>query len=252
MAIRNLWRNRSFSAINIAGLSIGITAFLLIMNYIRFEYSFDDSLQNRDRIFRVPMTVAEKGGKEQTFAFTYPAVAGALKADFPEIQETARFRKRYGVVKSGENKILEAGSLYYVDPAVFRIFSWPFKSGNAQTAMAELNDAVITEAAAKKYFGSADPMGKTLRYDDEDYTVKAVLRDLPANTHLQFNVLFNFQKYILLAKKYGGDADGSWGWSDFYTYILLKPGTNLNALEAKLPAFVERHVGDEMKRAVSS
>ena len=247
VALRNLWRNRGFSALNIVGLAIGVTAFLLIMNYIRFEYSFDDFLDHESRIYRVPMTVTEKDGKIQSFAFTYPAVAKTLKAEFPEIEQAVRFRKRYGVVKAGENKILEAGSLYYVDPAVFRIFSFPFKEGNGETGLAELNDAVITESAAKKYFGNENAMGKTLRYNDENYTVKGVLKDLPANSHLKFNVLLNFQKYIQLVKVGGGDADGSWGWSDFYTYILLKPGTNVKALEAKLPPMVERYRGADMK-----
>src|SRR5688500_1024757 len=90
-AWRNLWKNKVFSAINIFGLSIGIAAFLLIANYLRFEYSYDDFHISKDRLFRVPMKIAETGGKEQTFAFTYPAVAPALKKDFPEIQEAVRF-----------------------------------------------------------------------------------------------------------------------------------------------------------------
>jgi putative ABC transport system permease protein len=100
-AWRSLWKNKTFSAINIFGLSIGIAAFLLIINYLRFEYSYDDAHVNKDRIFRVPMMVAEKGGKEQTFAFTYPAVAPALKKDFPEVEEVARFRRQGGIVKQG-------------------------------------------------------------------------------------------------------------------------------------------------------
>ena len=101
-AWRNISKNKTFSAINIFGLSIGIAAFLLIINYLRFEYSYDDANVNKDRIFRVPMVIAEKDGKEQTFAFTYPAVAPALKKDFPEIQEAARFRRQGGIVKYGE------------------------------------------------------------------------------------------------------------------------------------------------------
>ncbi|MEO6253274.1 MAG: ABC transporter permease, partial [Ferruginibacter sp.] len=152
-AWRNLWKNKTFSAINIFGLSIGIAAFLLIINYLRFEYSYDDAHANKDRIFRVPMIVAEKGGKEQTFAFTYPAVAPAMKKDFPEVEEAARFRRQGGIVKHGEQKIIEAGTLYYADPALFNIFSFHFIKGNAATAFTELNDAVITAETAKKYFG---------------------------------------------------------------------------------------------------
>ena len=244
-AWRNLWRNKTFSAINIFGLSIGVAAFLLIINYLRFEYSYDDAHVKKDRIFRVPMMTKEKGGKEQTFAFTYPAVAPALKKDFPEIEETVRFRRQGGIVTYGEQKIIEPGTLYYADASLFRIFSFRFVKGNAATAFKELNDAVITEETAKKYFGNTDPIGKALRYRNEDYVVKAVLEDIPANSHIQFNILLNYNKYIQLTN---GDANTSWGWSDFYTYILLKPGTDAKALQAKLPAFAERYMGTEMKQ----
>ena len=244
-AWRSLWKNKTFSAINIFGLSVGIASFLLIENYLRFEYSYDDAHKNKDRIFRVPMVISEKDGKEQTFAFTYPAVAPALKKDFPEIQEAVRFRRQGGIVTQGEQKIVENGGIYYVDPAIFNVFSFRFTKGNAATAFKELNDAVITEESAKKYFGSIDPIGKPLRYNNEDYIVKAVLENIPANSHIQFNLLFNYNKYIQLTE---GAANTSWGWSDFYTYILLKPGTNVEKLQAKMPAFANRYMGDEMKK----
>src|SRR5215831_19038193 len=118
-ALRNLLKNKTFSAINVLGLAIGIAAFLLIINYLRFEYSFDDFNVKNDRIYRVPMVITETGGKPQTFAFTYPALAPAMKKDFPEVEEVVRFRKRWGVVTRGEQKVVENGLIYYVDPSVF-------------------------------------------------------------------------------------------------------------------------------------
>src|SRR6478609_5484260 len=111
-ALRNLWKNRTFSTINIFGLSFGIAAFLLIINYLRFEYSYDDFNRKKDRIYRMPMVLSEKDGKEQTFAFTYPAVAPALKKDFPEVEEAIRFRRQSGIITQGDQKILE-GNIYY-------------------------------------------------------------------------------------------------------------------------------------------
>jgi putative ABC transport system permease protein len=245
IAWRNLWKNKTFSAINIFGLSVGVAAFLLIINYLRFEYSYDDAHEKKDRIFRVPMMTKEKGGKEQTFAFTYPAVAPALKKDFPEIEEAARFRRQGGIVTYGEQKIIEPGTLYYADASLFKIFSFRFVKGNAATAFKELNDAVITEETAKKYFGNEDPIGKSLHYRNEDYVVTGVLEDLPANSHIRFNIIINYEKYIQLTN---GNANTSWGWSDFYTYVLVKPGADVKALEAKLPAFAERYVGTDMKQ----
>jgi putative ABC transport system permease protein len=243
-AWRNLLKNKTFSFINITGLSIGIAAFLLIVYYLRFEYSFDTFNANKDRIYRVPMVISEKNGKPQTFAFTFPALAPAMKKDFPEVEEVVRFRKRWGVVRHEDQKIIEDGMLYYVDPAVFKVFSFPFEKGDAANAFTQLNDAVITHSTALKYFGNENPIGKLLRFDHEDYKVTAVLEDIPANSHLQFHILLNFNKYIQLT---GGRANDSWTWSDFYTYLLLKPGTNAAALQKKMPAFTERYMGDLMK-----
>ena len=244
-AWRNLLKNKTFSAINILGLAIGIAAFLLIINYLRFEYSFDKFNVNETRIYRVPMTVTETGGKPQAFAFTYPALAPAMKKDFPEVQEAIRFRKRWGVVRHGDQKIVENGMIYYVDRAVFKVFSFGFEKGNATTAFAQLNDAIITHSTAEKYFGKEDPIGKTLHFNGEDFVVTGVLKDVPANSHLQFHILLNYDKYIQTTN---GDANTSWGWSDFYTYLLLKPGVNVKALQAKMPAFAERYMGDDMKK----
>ncbi|MBS1597375.1 MAG: ABC transporter permease [Bacteroidetes bacterium] len=244
-AWRNLLKNKTFSAINIFGLSLGITTFLLIINYLRFEYSYDDYNINKDRIYRVPMVETEKGGKPQTFAFTFPAVAPALKKDYPEIEQAVRFRKVWGVVTQGDQKIIEDGQIYFVDPAVFKIFTFNFEKGTSETAFAELNDAVITHSTEKKYFGNESGIGKKLHYGNEDYVVKAVLKDIPSNSHIQFHILLNFNKYIALTN---GNANTSWGWSDFYTYILLKPGADIKGLQAKMPAFAQRYRGDDMKK----
>src|ERR1051326_3371306 len=104
---RNLLKNKTFSTINVLGLAIGIGAFLLIINYLRFEYSFDDFNVRKDRIYRVPMTITETNGKPKLFAFPSPAFAPAIKKDFPEIEEVVRFRRRWGVLQHGEQKIIE-------------------------------------------------------------------------------------------------------------------------------------------------
>ena len=147
-------KNKTFSTINVLGLAIGIGAFLLIINYLRFEYSFDDFNVKKDRIYRVPMVITETNGKPQSFAFTYPALAPAMKKDFPEVEEAIRFRRRWGVVQHGEQKIVENGMIYYVDAAVFKVFSFPFEKGTAATAFTQLNDAVITRSTAEKYLGT--------------------------------------------------------------------------------------------------
>lgn len=246
VAIRNLAKNRFFSLINIGGLALGITASLLMLNYYRFETSYDQFHTQADRIYRVPMSVTEKGQAPQTFAFTFPAVANAMKSDFPEVEEAIRFRKGFGLIDLGTTKI-PGLSGFWVDEEIFAIFDFPFLHGDAASALHEPNNVVLTKRTALKLFGPGDARGRTLTYANQEFQVSAVLEDIPINSHLQFDFLIPFKKYIELVKERGADADNSWGWSDFYTYVLLKPGIEAGDLESKLPDFTLRHKGESMK-----
>ncbi len=106
---------------------------------------------------------------------------------------------------------------------------------------------VLTETIAQKYFGGGEAIGRTIRYRDEDFVVKAVLKDLPENSHIRFGILLNFDKYIQLVEADGGRIRDNWGWSDYYTYVLLKPGADVNTLRSKMPSFAERYKGEDMK-----
>lgn len=247
IALRTLRKQRAFSIVNIMGLSIGMAASLVILNYLNFERSYDTFHRNAERIYRVPMEITENGGATQTFAFTYPPVATAMLKDFPEVQNAVRWRGQGGVVQVGEQVYQEPGLLFFVDRSVFEVFSFPFAQGKPQTALKELNDVVLTEEIAHKYFGDGDVIDKTLRYQDEDFVVKAVLKKLPQNSHIQFGILFNFDKYIQLVEAGGGRIRDNWGWSDYYTYILLKPGADIQALRSKMPSFAQRYKGADMK-----
>jgi putative ABC transport system permease protein len=247
IAFRNLLKQRVSTMINILGLSLGMAASLIILNYLYFERSYDKLHKNADRIFRVPMEVTEKGGVAQTFAFTYPPVATAMMKDYPEVENAVRWRGQGSSIKVGNQVYLEPGMIYFVDRSVFDVFSFPFVHGDAQTALKELNDLVLTEAIAHKLFGSKDPIGQNINFQNEDYVVKAVLKDLPENSHLRFGILLNFDKYIQITESQGGRIRDNWGWSDFYTYVLLKPSADVNKLRAKMPAFAERYKGEDMK-----
>ncbi len=246
VAIRNLAKERFFSLINIIGLALGIAAALLMINYYRFEKSYDRYHSKADRIYRVPMAVTEKGHAPQTFAFTYPAVANALKNDFPEVEEAVRFRKGFSLVSLDAKKIPGLRGLW-MDEEVFRIFDFTFLQGDGASALHNLNNVVLTKHTALKLFGPGDPRGKTLTFVNQVFQVSAVIDDLPVNSHLQFDFLVPFKKYIEIIKAVGGDADNSWGWSDFYTYILLREGHTAGQLEAKLPDFTWRHMGKSME-----
>ncbi|MFN7116363.1 MAG: ABC transporter permease [Saprospiraceae bacterium] len=204
IAIRTLLKQRAFSVVNIIGLSIGMAASLLILNYLNFEQRYDTFHDKADRIYRVPMEITEKGGVTQTFAFTYPPVAPTMMKDFPEVENAVRWRRQSGVVQIGDQVFTEDGAIFFVDKSVFDIFSFPFIKGDKTTALKELNDIVITERIAKKYFGGNEAIGKTIRYNEQDFIVKGVLADVPQNSHIQFGLLFNFDKYIQTVEAQGG------------------------------------------------
>lgn len=246
VALRNLTKNKFFSLINITGLALGIAASLLMLNYLRFERSYDTFHANADRIYRVPMTITEKGAEPQTFAFTFPAVANAMKAEFPEVEAAIRIRKGFGLVKLEDTTIPNLRTLF-IGEDVFTMFSYSFLYGNKKSALAELNSATITRTMALQLFGTEDARGKTFTYGNTLYEVSAVIEDVPENSHLQFDILLPYKKYVEIAKGFGGNAEDSWGWSDFYTYVLLKPGTDVEALRHKLIAFAELHKGEDMK-----
>jgi len=250
VAFRNLWKNKLFSAANIFGLAIGMTACLLILQYVEWERSYDRFHENADRIYRVAMESYEEGEAKQDFAFTFPAVAPHLLKDFPEVEQAVRLRKQQGVVAYKDNRFGEQG-IVYADSSLFEIFSFAVARGDIHDALSEPYKGAISETMSRKYFGKEDPLGKTLEVGTgaTPFEITAVFEDIPANSHFAFDFAFSYVTYIQMMAERGGDAENSWGWSDFYTYILLKPGAGISSVEEKLPAFTERYLGERMAEA---
>ena len=248
LALRTLLRNKVFTAVNILGLAIGVAVCLLLLNFIQFQRSYDDFQANADRIYRVPMTVQEKGGALQTFAFTYPAVGPHLKKDFPEVEDMVRLRFFGGLAKRGE--VMEQVGGCYTDASFFDIFSFKMLEGDPETVFSQPYSAVLTEKMAGVLFGRENPVGKSFTFRDHEWTVRGLLENPPVNSHLymRLSMLLDYPTYVRETKENGGDAEGSWGWSDFYTYLLLRPGASADVLAAKLPAFTERYMGETMKK----
>lgn len=247
IAFRNLLKYKTFSTVNLLGLATGTTVFLLLLTYLNFHRSFDRFNEKGDRVYRVPMAITETGsGTEQTFAFTFPALAPHLLKDYPEVEEAARFRFTGSLVK-WEDKVFRERPVF-VDESVFRILSLPFAAGDPNTAFKERFSAVITEETAKKYFGEESAIGKVLKMDENAFTVRGVIKDIPENSHLQLDIMLDYPTYVDIIKQLGGDAENNWGWSDFYTYVLLKPGASAAGLQAKLPDFAQKYMGESMKK----
>jgi len=230
VALRNLWRHKGFSFLNIMGLTIGMSACFLIFLYVKFELSYDDFHSKGDRIYRIVTDIVNPS-ETLHFSVAAPAMPVAAKRDFPEIEKTVRFDPGSILVRRGDVKIQE-DNMAFADSTFFEIFDFPLLKGNPVTALRDPYSVVLSETAAKKYFGTADPMGQHLLLTDQSNpaTVTGIMKDMPENSEL---------KEDMLVAGYSGPGDSSrdknWGGFGDFSYFLLKPNSNAHALEKKFP-----------------
>lgn len=231
-AWRRIVKDRVYSLLNIAGLSAGLACFALIAVWVNDELSFDKFNKNYDRIVRITSrTVSDAGEIESARAIA--AMAGALKQDFPEVENAVRLRMREGLLEHDGKQFNQPGMLS-ADPSFFDIFSYRLIRGNAATALSEPYTIVLTESTAKKYFGDADPMGRSLNIymndttgNGAEYKITGIVADPGKNDHFNFNMLASFRSVEV------GNPD-TWTTMTVHTYVLLRPGMNGNAISKKI------------------
>ncbi|AYN69388.1 ABC transporter permease [Euzebyella marina] len=241
IAWRNLSKKKGYSAINIGGLAIGMTCFLLIAMFIKNELSYDSYHEKGDRIFRIVHHGSENNLEDQWIWGNAP-VGPALKSDFPEVLEIVQFSGRSDVLLEYNERSFQESNCFYMDPTVFDVFTWPLISGNPDTALEAPYSIVLTESTAKKYFGDEDPMGKAIegvggRANDGVYTVTGIIKDVPSNSHFNFDVLMSMTSFYQTRP----EIFDYWGYVDFYTYFLVDENFDQQAFQAKMPAFLERN-----------
>jgi len=230
---RNTTRHKGYSFINLTGLAIGIACTLLILLWVKDELSYDRFHENGKDIYRI-MSYGTKYMIEGIDGTPAP-LAPAIKEEVPGIVNYARFSDVSKLVcKYGDKVFYETRGLI-ADPSIFEIFTFPFVQGNPKTAFSEPLDVVITETMAKKYFGTEDPIGKTIEVEGNPAAVKGVIRDIPYNSHIQFDFLSSYE-FIEEITGYGT----SWGSFNFVTYLQLERdrdiqeiGKNITAVAAK-------------------
>ncbi len=239
IAWRNLLKNKAFSFINILGLSIGISVCFIIMLFVQDELSYDRFNKNADKIVRIYFKANMNGGKINE-AGVMPPVAKALKSDYPEVEDATRFRPDGRPKIEYRHKIFKEAEAAFVDPNFFSVFSFQFLKGDPKTALAQPNTIVITEEMAHLFFGNDEPIGKILTYNGGgQFKVTGVIEKIPSNAHFHFDLLGSLET-IDFAK------NDTWMEGNFYTYVVLKKGTDYKKLEAKLPGMVEKYMGPQI------
>ncbi|MCW3092854.1 MAG: hypothetical protein JWP81_3923 [Ferruginibacter sp.] len=244
---RSIVKNKTYSLLNIIGLSAGLVSFIFIALWVNDELSYDKFNNNYDRIFRLISTTKTEAGIEESAVSSAP-MAKALKDDYPEVENTVRLRMREEIITHKNQQVLQPGILL-TDPSFFDVFNYHITTGNAATALSEPYSIILTQSTAKKYFGDNNPIGETLLLNMLDstgngasYKITGVMPDPPKNAHFTFNMLASF-KTIEVADPDALTIDG-WGDGSYYTYLLLKKGVDHKTFSRKIAYFYGKYIGD--------
>ncbi len=244
VALRNARKRKSATVINIAGLAIAMACCILILVFVTGELRYDAYHTNAEQICRLASNLT-LGGTPNAIATTNAPPGPAMVEEFPEVVDAVRLRPMGKQPVRVEDRHFYEERMLYADGSIFDVFSFPLTRGNPDTALADAFTVVITEEIAEKYFGDDDPVGRTLEINGrQEFTVTGVLENVRSDSHFVFDMLFSFE--TLLARN--REMMESWS-SPFihYTYLQLTPGADVGALEQKLPALVEKHMGQGLR-----
>ncbi|MGC3948729.1 MAG: ABC transporter permease [Chryseolinea sp.] len=242
IAFRSLVKHKFFTALNIAGLTTGLAACLLLATWVRHELSFDNFHGQGDRLYRVSLEYSFGGQRAKT-AVSPTALLPTLQKNFPEVSGGARFYNPASYnpyIVRHEGKVFQEKRFLYADSTFFDVFTFDVYSGNAHTALVKPNSIVLTRSTARKYFGAQDPIGKTIEVNEgNEYIVTGLVEDAPNNSTIQFDFIASFSS--LAASK-----ELIWWSANYQTYVLINQGSDLKALSAKTQEIVLAALAGEL------
>ena len=247
IALRNIYRQKTYSFINITSLTIGLTCFILIMLYIRFELNYESQHEKAEQIYRVNV-VQQHPNNVFRLSHSMVPLGEALIADVPEVKDFTRLQDAgKSLFKYQDNKYYE-NNVKFADQGIFNLFTIPIIQGDMATALTEKFSVVITESIAKKYFNDQNPVGKVLIMDNQlTLTVTAVIEDFAKNTHIDPDFMISFNTLRDLA---GEDFMNNWVTTRLITYILITDTQNLADIEQKISQVMTAHSSTEVKRSL--
>jgi putative ABC transport system permease protein len=244
IAVRNLWRKRAYSFINVTGLAVGMACCFLIFLYVHFEFSYDRFHQKADRIYRVVGDL--RSSSESLHWYETPGpLARSIKAEFPQVQQVTRFINGSMLIRKGNFKFQETHSIW-ADSSIFSVFDFPLKYGDPHTALKEPNSIVFSEKAAFKYFGHSNPVGQHLLLTGLSLPgiVTGVMKDIPENSHIKADMMVSISTY---SRSFQPGIEEDWGSFLYSTYLLLSPLSDPGVLQSRLPALVQKYEGRELR-----
>jgi len=252
ISLRNLLKRKGYTTLNILGLTIGITCCLLIFQYVSYERSYDTFQKNSSRIVRIRLDEYKQGKLLWQSATSYPAFGPLMKKDYPEVENYCRLIDDELLLSNdAKNVKFSEKKGYFADPSSISMLGVDLAAGNNATALDAPNKIIISQSMARKYFGATDVVGKTLqshgdgRAKPDTYQITGVFKDYPKNSHLIIDYLVSYETLRKALREQGDKNDSAntaIGWYDFYVYLQLKPGTDLQAFQAKMPAFAAKYV----------
>lgn len=245
VALRNLLKNKVYTIINLLGLGVGIASCLLIVLFVTDQFSYDNQHSNGDRIYKIALE-RKYPNHITNYAIIPHSFSDVIPKDFPEVERVVKMGGPFDdvvvVYENGQDeKRFEEDFIMSADSNFFKFFDFKVIAGDPNKALQNLNDVVLTETTAKKYFDQEDPIGKNLRFFGQDFTVSAVCADLPANSHIKFNFLLKWNDQF---------QGGNENFTTFsaHVYLLLKKGTDPKDLEAKFPGMVDTYASGQIER----
>jgi len=241
IALRKLVRDKVYTLINVAGLAIGLTSFIMITLYIRDELSYDKFHSKSDRIYRI-CAKGFIGNTPINQTYTCAPLPQTMIADFPEVVQATRIVGKSSIVVKFQDKAFYEDEILIVDSTFFDVFDFKMTRGDPATVLVKPNSVVVTESTARKYFGEDDPIGKYLIVEEDGQNIQnlvtGVAEDSPTNSHFHFSMLASLSTFEFSRSPY-------WMANNFKTYLVLKEGTDYKALESKFPAFIRKYIGED-------
>jgi len=239
-AWRSLWKNKVTSAINITGLSVGMTAAVLIFLWVQNEMSFDNYHKDADLIYRATTNLKENNWIWETSPLL---LADAVKKEVPEIENTARLYDGNWPVFNISNNLTYEKKCAYVDDSWFNIFQYTFIEGNALAFTQDVNSIILTATEAKKYFGNQNALGTTIRVDSMNLVVKGIIKDAPPNSSFQYNAFIPLKNLLKDSERRSNDEQ--WQNANYITFVKIKPGSNAAVVSGKLTDVFTKNSGDK-------